>query len=279
MEEGVRVVQIGEIRVAVLDVCKLAFDMRTSLTAEETEWRPRYTEYFAQPLALPVQCVHIQAPGASILVDATLYDLPPDSDLLVPGYTPVTDLMAQLRSINVAPEDVTHVVVTHAHSDHYNGLVGSEPGTLAFPNALCLLGKGDWERDVMQEALAKPDSDEQRSFGLYEQAGQLELVEDVRPLVEGVTVLPSPGETPGHLSVKVESGGEILYCIGDLYHHVVEVEQPQWAVTWSVLSEITATRQAFVPVALQENAQLVASHIPGIGQLAPADEGVRWESI
>src|SRR5262249_7264723 len=45
-------------------------------------------------------------------------------------------------------------------------------------------------------------------------------------IVPGVTVVPTPGETPGHLSVLITAGEQTAYYLGDLVHHVVEIEYP-----------------------------------------------------
>ncbi len=89
-------------------------------------------------------------------------------------------------------------------------------------------------------------------------------------------ILPAPGETPGHQIVRVRSAGRTLYCLGDLYHHPVEVEQPTWAAHWNDRAAALASRQALVAAALAEDALLVATHIPGVGRLTKTDDGVQW---
>ena len=90
-------------------------------------------------------------------------------------------------------------------------------------------------------------------------------------------MIAAPGETPGHQIVRLHSQGKTLYLLGDLYHHVVEVEQPGWGVKWSDIATAQASRQAFAQRALAEDALLIATHIWGVGRLQPGSDGVTWE--
>lgn len=89
-------------------------------------------------------------------------------------------------------------------------------------------------------------------------------------------MIAAPGETPGHQIVRVHSQGQTLYCLGDLYHHVVEVEQPGWGVKWSDIATAQASRQRFAQQALAEDALLIATHIWGVGRLQPDGDSVIW---
>jgi hypothetical protein len=76
--------------------------------------------------------------------------------------------------------------------------------------------------------------------------------------------------------VRVQSGGEILYVIGDLVHHAIEVEHPDWMVRWADVEAMRATRQWVFADALATHALLVAAHIAGFGRIERAGDGLRW---
>jgi hypothetical protein len=78
--------------------------------------------------------------------------------------------------------------------------------------------------------------------------------------------------------VRVESEGSVAYCIGDLYHHVVEVEMPEWSVTWADKEQIQESRTQIAASALDEDALLIATHIVGCGRLNSSPDGLRWVS-
>jgi glyoxylase-like metal-dependent hydrolase (beta-lactamase superfamily II) len=283
MADYVRTIPLGKARVSVINVGDLILSLSEEMNVPESEWRPRYIAIFERPSPFPSQCIHIALPGASMLVDAGDYALsaPPDSPYLPSNYRPPPDLMAQLLEIGVRPEDITHLVITHAHFDHYNGVTTEHDGRYApcFPNARCFLGKADWEHPETQEALQDPNSLESHTLGALHREGLLELVEGNRDLVPSVSIIASPGESPGHQIVRVHSRGQTLYCLGDLYHHSIEVEQPTWMVTWANPDAILASRHALVKAALEENALLIAAHIPTVGRLEGTPSGARWVAV
>ena len=172
-------------------------------------------------------------------------------------------------------------MITHGHGDHYNAMTVERDGVdqLMFPNARYYLGKGDWERSALQDALKNPESLDSRTIGFVQRAGRLVTVDGDLELTPGITILASPGETPGHQSVGVHSKGQALYCVGDLYHHILEVDHPTWAVPWAEPATILASRTSFAAYATSENALVVATHIAGIGRLARTERGVSWVTV
>src|SRR6266567_2397666 len=86
------------------------------------------------------------------------------------------DLLTQLLERGIRPRDITHLVITHAHFDHYAGTTLERDGRYvpSFPRARCFLGKADWDHPETQEALHDPTSADSRTFGVLQQAGLLE---------------------------------------------------------------------------------------------------------
>ena len=103
-----------------------------------------------------------------------------------------------------------------------------------------------------------------------------ELVDGARDLGGGVSVLPAPGETPGHQIVRLRAGGQSLFCLGDLYHHPLEVERPEWLVNWADPAATRASRAALLPEILAGDALVLATHIAGFGRLRQAGARLRW---
>jgi glyoxylase-like metal-dependent hydrolase (beta-lactamase superfamily II) len=208
-----KTIQLGQAVVTVINIGDFQADLGEWLNAPQSEWPAQYAGLAGHPIRLPVQSVHVKLGNVSLLVDAAFYDLEAAPEMVPPGYQPPPDLISQLASIGVQPESVTHVVVTHAHFDHYNGLIQKRDGQvqLTFPNALCYLGRADWERTELQEALQNPDSMQSQTFGLLHQQGLLTFVEGDLDLGPGVQIITAPGETPGHQVVRVQSEGQTLY--------------------------------------------------------------------
>lgn len=269
---------LGEATITVFNVGESRLSLAETLNVTESDWRPRYTEHFAEPARVPILCIHIALPGLTVLVDSGIYDFPEGSPFAFPNYSPPPGLPEQMVEAGFDLAAVDHLVITHAHGDHFNATTVEREGGLApvFPNARLHLGRGDWERAATQDARQKPDSLESQTFGVYHDLGRLVAEEGVSDLGPGIQIIAAPGETPGHQIVRVHSQGQTLYCLGDLYHHVVEVEQPGWGVKWSDIPTAQASRQTLAQRALAEDALLIATHIWGVGHLQATDAGVRW---
>lgn len=280
MTDYVREFPFGTATISIINVGDLRLNLAEEMNVPESEWRPRYAEIFAQPALFPSQCIHIALPGASVLVDASDYAAfaSSDSPYLPPHYQPPPGLLTQLLKRGVRPEAITHLVITHFHFDHYSGVTVERDGHYvpAFPNARYFLGKADWEHPETQAALQDASSADSRTLGVLHRQGLLELVEGDRDLLPGVRIVATPGESPGHQIVRVHLQGQTLYCLGDLYHHPVEVEQPTWMATWAEAETNLASRRAFAEAALAENALLIAAHIPTVGRLERTVSSVKW---
>ena len=186
-------------------------------------------------------------------------------------------LAAAMATLGIEPEDVTHVVITHPHGDHYAGVCFERDGAIAprFPRARHFMGRADWEgnphRGQPGSALARLE--------LIDQLGMLELVDDAREVALGVTMLPAPGETPGHCIVRVESRGERFYNLGDVVHLSCEIDHPTWLPSQSTSEALPLTRQRVFADVARENALVMTAHerFPPWGRIVAAGDGFRWE--
>ena len=282
MNADSRTIQLGAATVTIMNVGDLVFRLSEVMNVPESEWKPRYSASFEKPLSFPSQCMHIALPGASILVDAGDYAVAVllNTPYVPPNYSPPPGLIDQLLEKDISPEDITHVVITHLHFDHYSGVTIERDGQYvpAFPNARCFVGCADWEDPDTQEALKDPHSLESRTVGVLHQAGLLELVEGDIDLLPGIRILAARGESPGHQIVGVHSEGQVLYCLGDLYHDPLEVEHPKWMARWADADATLASRRRLVEFALAEDALLVPAHMSP-GRLERTADGVRWVEV
>src|SRR5436190_13792862 len=194
---------------------------------------------------MDIHVLLVQTRDATILIDAGLDD--PGSSWgesfleALPGLVRTPGVGAGLASMGIRPEDVTHILLTHVHFDHVIGLAVEGDGRLVprYPNARVLLGRGDWE-NVPEEHL-EPAA--KARIQAIEEAGLLDLVDGEREVVPGVTMIPAPGESPGHSMIRVSSNGERLYVVGDLFHHRSEVEHLDWMVPWANQEQMQASRR------------------------------------
>lgn len=276
--------QIGDARVTALNAGNMRLLLSAEMAVPEAVWRPTYADLFERPGVCPSLSVYVEAPGARTLVDIGDYraTVEPESEYALADYTPPPPITEQLASLGVGPEDITHVVITHSHWDHYAGVTtASDAGPApTFPRAIYYLGAADWADAEMQTALRDPDSLEARTLGVLHARGVLRLIEGRESIATGIEILPAPGETPGHQIVRVQSSGETLYIVGDLFHHNVELEHPDWMVTWADPATMLATRQWLMRNAQAERATIIAAHLFGAGRIAvTVSGGTRWSAV
>ncbi len=281
MSEDVRVLPVGAATVTVINTGDLHIPPADLLNVPEHTWAASEGTSFMQPLRLPTYSVHIALPDSSVVVDPSVFDWPPNHRWVAPGYQPPPSLVDRLHARGIGRECITHVVFTHAHHDHFSGSTlawnGQEVPT--FPNARHYLSRRDWDQAEVQARLSDPASDVSRTLGVLLRHGLLDLVDDDEDLGYAVQILAAPGESPGHQIVRVQSAGEVLYCVGDLYHHVAEVKHPEWVSTWSDAPVHRQSRCRLVERAVAERAILIATHIPTPGRLQATATGCSWISI
>jgi glyoxylase-like metal-dependent hydrolase (beta-lactamase superfamily II) len=278
MSENVRTRKVGAATVSIVDLYDIPSKMPELIDAPKSERAPADEAVLAQTVNLPVQCILVQLGGLTVLVDAGEYDAAYDESKRALAAPRLLDLLAR---VGARPEDVEHIVITHAHGDHYNATTAERDGHYepAFPRARVYVGRGDWEAAGMKKALGDPSSLESRAFGALDRAGRLVPVDGDQDLGSGVSIVATPGETSGHQGLRVHSAGETLYCVGDLWHHPIEVDHLTWMVPWANREANLHSRRAVAEAALAENALLVATHISGFGRLKRTGTGVEWESV
>ncbi|MFH9726351.1 MBL fold metallo-hydrolase [Streptomyces sp. NPDC017254] len=130
----------------------------------------------------------------------------------VPGRLPEL-----LTTAGIDRADVHTVVLTHLHEDH----TGWAAGLPFFPRARYAVQRAE------TAALGRRDPVADRVVEPLRAAGQLHEVDGRHRLRPGVTLLPTPGRTPGHQSVLGERpAGRDVLVTGDLLVHAVQLAAP-----------------------------------------------------
>jgi glyoxylase-like metal-dependent hydrolase (beta-lactamase superfamily II) len=138
-----------------------------------------------------------------------------------------------MRQAGFAPDSIDTVLCTHLHVDHVGWntkLVGGK-WVPTFANARYVFGKTEFEhwRDHSDE----PDNAAvfNDSVKPIAEAGMADLVASNARLCEEITLIPTPGHSPGHMSVYIESDGEQALLAGDVAHHPCQMAQLDWSAT------------------------------------------------
>lgn len=112
------------------------------------------------------------------------------------------------------------------------------------------------------------------------EAGQADLVGPDHALGDFVTLVPTPGHTPGHVSVCIRDGGQEAIITGDALHSTVQCARPHWNFAHDAdkgLAEIS--RRALLAQAAEAGSCVLGSHfaLPSIGRVHGRGGVFDWE--
>lgn len=205
---------------------------------------------------LHFRCFAVRLPdGTILLVDAGIGPV----DSLAASWAPVPgELPAELAAAGIDPADVATVVLTHLHTDHIGWAVAGAAGTPYFGNAAYLLQRAELAAisrldPALQERLIDP----------LQTAGQLRVVDGECQVGAGVRAVATPGHTPGHQSVLVESDEYTVLITGDLLVHAIQLIEPGLAYAFETDPRIAhESRLAMMrDLARRPGASLATAHL------------------
>lgn len=212
-----------------------------------------------------------------------------------------TDFIARLRHAGVAPEGVDFVLHTHIHSDHVGWDTRLAAGSWlpTFPNAEVIVSNVEYAY-----GLALTQDDEPEISAARERAGLGQPVrlpvsgtfaDSILPLegrspvrritvdgsevLPGIRFLPTPGHSIDHASIELVSGGETALFSGDVFHHPVEVYDPDLVSVFCEFPEAARrSRRRFLDHAASTDAVVFSSHFPlsSAGRVSRSARGFEW---
>ena len=127
---------------------------------------------------------------------------------------------------------VDTVLCRHMQADHvgWNTYYHDGRWLATFENAAYLFSEQEgkhWQIESQMEFGPVIEDSVQPIFDV----GLARLVDGNHVVSGEVTLLPTPGHTPGHVSVRIESKGEQAIVTGDIFHHPCQFVHPTWEVS------------------------------------------------
>jgi glyoxylase-like metal-dependent hydrolase (beta-lactamase superfamily II) len=186
-------------------------------------WERRIAADERNRIQLGMRCLLVDHEIGPVLIDtgagnketAKFYDIYGIENAGEPGPTRLEDGLLQ---VGVAPEDVVVVINSHLHFDHAGGNTTKRPDgriTPAFPNARYVMQRGEyeWATHTNERTAA---SYFLPNFEPLRDTGQLELIDGDREIVPGIRSVKTPGHTPHHQGLLIESAGQRAFYLADL---------------------------------------------------------------
>jgi glyoxylase-like metal-dependent hydrolase (beta-lactamase superfamily II) len=188
-------------------------------------------------LVFAVGAYLVQSPGFVALIDLGLG--PVDMQTATGATYTGGALLANLAAGGILPGDVDLVVYTHLHRDHVGWTTTPTPSgrAITFANARHVTTGAEWQHWQDHPAPVGPAAD-----AVTEPlAGRIELCADGAEIAPGVRALATPGHTPGHLSITVDTGSrDPLVIAGDVLHSPAQLAHPDWCFGSDAAPELAA---------------------------------------
>jgi glyoxylase-like metal-dependent hydrolase (beta-lactamase superfamily II) len=235
--------------------------------------RRRYHALFDGDRSLLPFCAFlVRSRAQTVLVDAGVGPAPGEFLPERQGWLPT-----ELRRAGVAPDDVDVVILTHLHVDHVGW--AAVDGAPCFASARYAVSDADW-----RFAATRAESDEIFATKLapLERAGRLTLVELAdTEIAAGVVLRPTPGHTPGHISVEIRGAERQAFVIGDVAVHPIQLHDPRLAYAFDEdAAAAVVTRESVLRELANGDVVVAAGHFPGgLGRVTVSGPGFAWQGI
>jgi glyoxylase-like metal-dependent hydrolase (beta-lactamase superfamily II) len=181
---------------------------------------------------MSIHSLVVETPSRRIVVDTGLGN--DKEGRKVPTWNNRKDAFLEtMTSAGFSPDSIDTVLCTHLHVDHvgWNTKLAGGKWVPTFGNARYVFGKTEYEhwRDYRDE----PDKVAvfNDSVKPIVDAGKAELVAGDAMLADEITLIPTPGHSPGHISIHIKSDGEEGLLTGDVAHHPCQMAHLDWSST------------------------------------------------
>ena len=250
---------------------------------EEIRKLPWLIPHFATEegrLKMSIHSLVVETPGHRIVVDTGLGN--DKQGRTVPIWNdrqgPFLETMA---AAGFPPEAIDTVLCTHLHVDHvgWNTRLVDGRWVPTFPNARYLFGRTECEH-------WRDHSDTEDKIAVFKdsvqpivEAGKAEFIASDAGLSEEISLIPTPGHSPGHMSILIKSEGEQALLTGDVAHHPCQMAHLDWSSTVdSDPAQSVTTRRALFSRFADTPTLVIGGHF-GAGHIRREGEAFKFVAV
>ncbi len=276
-------IQLGDLQIHLINDCNIMVDAGGAFGLVP---RALWSGLFVPPddhnrVPMTQHNLLVRAGERNIIIDTGYGDKVPAKQV---GYMslerPQGGLVAALARLGLTPDDIDLVIDTHLHGDHCGGnTTYAEDGSIVpvFPNAEYVVQRREYE-DASHPNERTRATYLAENFEPLVESGQMRLLDGDTALALGVRGVVTPGHTPGHMSIVLESKGQTAAFVCDLASYALHFERLGWMTGYDVEPLVTLeTKRKWQQWALDKNALLIFPHDPvrPMGRLVEGEDGKR----
>ena len=234
-------------------------------------------------LLMSFQSFLVRTPRHTILIDSCIGNDKPRATR--PAWNMKTDdrFMRGLAATGLGVENIDFVLCTHLHVDHVGWNTRLQDGRWVptFPNARYVFAATEYEYWKGQHATTENPVFADSVLPVVE-AGRAELVGSDHQLGDHLRLLPTPGHTPGHVSVALGAHRADAVVSGDIIHSPLQARYPELSLRFDTdMAAAAVSRRAFLERFAETDTVCCMTHFPSpsFGRLARWGEGFRCEAL
>jgi glyoxylase-like metal-dependent hydrolase (beta-lactamase superfamily II) len=202
-------------------------------TPDKIQQLPWLIPHFATEegrLRMSVHALVIETPSQRIVVDTCIGN--DKQGRKVPTWNGLNNpFLEDMTAAGYAPESIGIVLCTHLHVDHvgWNTRLVLGKWVPTFANARYMFGKTEYDYWAAHSDSAEHQAVFDDSVRPVVAAGRVDLVASDQQLSDEITLIPTPGHSPGHMSIHIRSDGEEALLTGDVAHHPCQMAHLDWS--------------------------------------------------
>ena len=234
-------------------------------------------------LRVAIQSFLVRTPHHTILIDSCVGNDKAIERMPVWHKKTDTNFMDGLAALGVGLEAIDYVLCTHLHVDHVGWNTRLENGRWVptFPNARYVFGRTEYDHWHAENAKAENTVFTDSVLPVV-QADRADLVADEFGIGDHLRLLPTPGHTPGHVSVALGAERDEAVVSGDVLHSPLQTRYPDLSIVFdSDPAKAVKSRRGFLERYAETPTICCMTHFPSpsIGRLKRWGEGFRCEYL
>jgi len=230
-------------------------------------------------LIMSIHALVIDTGDKRIIVDTCIGN---DKQRNIPTWSNLqTNFLNDLEEAGYPKESIDLVMCTHLHVDHvgWNTMLVDGEWIPTFPNARYLIAEQEWtywDANENEDLYGPVISDSVRPVV---DAGMVDFVDDHFSLCKEVSLSPTPGHTPGHVSVLINSKKKRALITGDFIHHPVQMTNTDWCSPADYdQKQAQLTRETLLEKYVNQDILIIGTHFstPTSGHIKFLEGGGYW---